>query len=101
MIDIATLVTITGMAVVTYLTRALGFVLLRNRTLGPQPTQVLNAAPGCVLIALIAPKFVTGQPADLIALGLTVDAASRFSILPVEVFALVMTGLLRAVLGGG
>ncbi|MGE8455276.1 MAG: AzlD domain-containing protein, partial [Pseudomonas alloputida] len=29
MIDVATLVTIVGMAVVTYLTRALGFLLLR------------------------------------------------------------------------
>ena len=100
MIDVATLVTIVGMAVVTYLTRALGFLLLRNRTLGPQLTQVLNAAPGCVLIAVIAPKFVTGQPADLIALGLTVYAASRFSILSVVVFAVVVTGALRAMLGG-
>ena len=86
------------MAVATYLTRALGFVLLRNRTLGPQLTQVLNAAPGCVLIAVIAPKFVSGHPADLIALGLTIYAASRFSLLPVVVFAIVMTGVLRMVM---
>ena len=98
MIDVATLVTIVGMAVVTYLTRALGFLLLRNRTLGPQLTQVLNAAPGCVLIAVIAPKFVSGHPADLIALGLTVYAAARFSLLPVVVFAIVVTGLLRVLL---
>jgi uncharacterized membrane protein len=78
MMDVSTLVTILGMAVATYLTRALGFLLLRKRTLGPQLTQVLNAAPGCVLIAVIAPKFVSGQPADLIALGLTVYAATRF-----------------------
>lgn len=92
MIDLPTLVTLVGMAVVTYLTRALGFLLLRNRTLGPQLTQVLNAAPGCVLIAVIAPKFVSGHPADLIALGLTVSAATRFSLLPVVVFTIVMTG---------
>ncbi|MFK0092043.1 AzlD family protein [Pseudomonas sp. NPDC090592] len=98
MIDVATLTTIIGMAVVTYLTRALGFVLLRKRTLGPQLTQVLNAAPGCVLIAVIAPKFVTGQPADLIALGLTVYAATRYAILPVVLFAVVITGLLRLLL---
>lgn len=90
MIDVATLVTIAGMAVVTY--------LLRNRTLGPQLTQVLNAAPGCVLIAVIAPKFVSGQPADLIALALTVYAASRFSLLPAVVLAIVVTGALRALL---
>lgn len=98
MIDVATLVTIVGMAVVTYLTRALGFLLLRNRTLGPQLTQVLNAAPGCVLIAVIAPKFVSGHPADLIALGFTMYAAARFSLLPVVVFAIVVTGLLRVLL---
>ncbi len=98
MIDVATLTTIAGMAVVTYLTRALGFLLLRNRTLGPQLTQVLNAAPGCVLIAVIAPKFVSGQPADLIALALTVYAASRFSLLPAVVLAIVGTGALRALL---
>lgn len=92
MIDVATLVTLVGMAVVTYLTRALGFLMLRNRTLGPQLTQVLNAAPGCVLIAVIAPKFVSGNPTDLIALGLTVYAATRFSLLPVVVFAIVVTG---------
>ncbi|AHD15114.1 Branched-chain amino acid transport protein (AzlD) [compost metagenome] len=100
MIDVATLVTIVGMAVATYLTRALGFLLLRNRTPGPQLTQVLNAAPGCVLIAVIAPKFVSGHPADLIALGLTVYAASRYSILPVVVFAIVVTGVLRGLLPG-
>ncbi|MDH0303291.1 MULTISPECIES: AzlD family protein [unclassified Pseudomonas] len=98
MIDIATLVTVLGMALVTYLTRALGFLLLRNRAMGPQFTQVLEAAPGCVLIAVIAPKFVSGHPADLIALALTVYAASRFSILPVVVFAIVMTAALRALL---
>ena len=98
MMDVSTLVTILGMAVATYLTRALGFLLLRKRTLGPQLTQLLNAAPGCVLIAVIAPKFVSGQPADLIALGLTVYAATRFSLLPVVVFAIVVTGVLRMLL---
>ncbi|AZL69001.1 MULTISPECIES: AzlD family protein [Pseudomonas] len=98
MIDITTLATILGMALVTYLTRALGFLLLRNRVMGPQFTQVLSAAPGCVLIAVIAPKFVSGDPADSIALALTLLAATRYSILPVVLFAIVVTGALRAVL---
>lgn len=98
MIDITTLVTILGMAVATYLTRAMGLALLRKRTLGPQLSQVLNAAPGCVLIAVIAPKFVSGHPADLIALALTGYAASRYSILPVVLFAIVVTAALRAAL---
>ncbi|MDR0212207.1 MAG: AzlD family protein [Pseudomonas putida] len=100
MIDSATLVTILGMAAVTYLTRVTGFLLLRNRTLGPQLTQVLAAAPGCVLIAVIAPKFVSGHPADLLALGLTLYAATRYSILPVVLFAVVITGTLRMLFPG-
>ncbi|NIE73523.1 AzlD family protein [Pantoea sp. Ap-967] len=98
MMDITPLVTILGMAVVTYLTRILGFLLLRKRAMGPQLTQVLEAAPGCVLIAVIAPKFVSGHPADLIALGLTVFAATRYSFFPVVVFAIVVTAALRAAL---
>lgn len=98
MIDFATLATIVGMAMATYLTRTLGFVLLRNRAMGPQLTQVLDAAPGCVLIAVIAPRFVSGHPADLIALALTLYAATRHPLLPVVLFAIVITGALRAVL---
>ncbi|NIF27507.1 AzlD family protein [Pantoea sp. Tr-811] len=98
MMDITPLVTILGMAVVTYLTRILGFLLLRKRAMGPQFTQVLEAAPGCVLIAVIAPKFVSGHPADLIALGLTVFAATRYSFFPVVVFAIVVTAALRTAL---
>ena len=61
-------------------------------------TQVLNAAPGCVLVAVIAPAFVSGHCADLIALALTAYAASRFSILPVMLFALAVTAAMRALL---
>jgi len=61
-------------------------------------SRVLNAAPGCVLVAVIAPAFVSGHPADLIALALTAYAASRFSILPVMLFALAVTAAMRALL---
>lgn len=96
--DFATLPPLMEMAVVTYLSRALGFLLLRNRIMGPQLTQVLNAAPGSVLIAVIAPMFVSGQPTDLAALALTAYAASRYSLLPVVLFAIVVTGAMRALL---
>ncbi len=51
--------TIVLMAVVTYLTRVLGFVGLRGRTLRPRIMTVLQAAPGCVLISVMAPEFVS------------------------------------------
>jgi len=98
MIDNLTVLTILAMALVTYLTRVLGFMVLRNRTISPMLQEVLQAAPGCVLIAVIAPKFVSGNPADLIALALTLFAATRLPILPVVLIAVFATATLRFLL---
>ena len=89
------LLTIVLMALVTYLTRVGGYLLLRNRTLGPRAKAVMDAAPGCVLIAVIAPHFASGQTADLAALAITVVAASRLSMLPTVLIAVASAGLLR------
>ncbi|QRM55270.1 hypothetical protein F3Y30_12530 [Sinorhizobium sp. BG8] len=59
---------------------------------------VMECAPGCVLITVIAPDFVTGQPADLIALGLTTLAATRMPLLPTVIISIVSAALLRSVL---
>lgn len=99
MIDPTVLLVVALMAGVTYLTRISGYLFLRNKTLSPRLTQVLEAAPGCVLITVIAPDFVSGKPADMIALAITVLAASRFPILPTVVIAIVSAGLLRALIG--
>ncbi|WP_292140826.1 AzlD family protein, partial [Mesorhizobium sp.] len=71
MIDATTFFTIVLMAGVTYLTRIGGYVVLRNRTLSGRATAVMEAAPGCVLIAVIAPAFVSKSPADILALAVT------------------------------
>lgn len=80
--DGLTVLTIVLMAAVTYLTRVLGFLLLHGRTLGQRANAVMAAAPGCVLISVIAPYFVSGNRADLIALAATVLAATRLPMLP-------------------
>ncbi|MDK1385392.1 AzlD family protein [Sinorhizobium sp. 8-89] len=98
MIDPMNLTTILLMALVTYLTRIGGYVFLRNRTLSPKLSTVLESAPGCVLITIIAPDFVTGHPADLMALGVTMAAATRLSILPTVVIAIASAGLLRSMI---
>jgi len=98
MIDTMNLLTILMMASVTYLTRVGGYVFLRNRTLSPRIQTVLESAPGCVLISIIAPDFVSGHPADLIALALTLVAATRLSILPTVVIAIASAGVLRTIL---
>ncbi|MBZ9742278.1 MULTISPECIES: AzlD family protein [unclassified Mesorhizobium] len=99
MIDAATLVTIVLMAGVTYLTRIGGYVVLRNRVLSARATAVMEAAPGCVLISVIAPAFVSRNPADLLALAITLAVATRLSMLPTVLIGVAATGVLRHLIG--
>ncbi|RVA24751.1 AzlD family protein, partial [Mesorhizobium sp. M7A.F.Ca.CA.004.11.2.1] len=95
MIDATTFFTIVLMAGVTYLTRIGGYVVLRNRTLSARATAVMEAAPGCVLISVIAPAFVSKSPADILALAVTLVAATRLSMLPTVLIGVASAGLLR------
>jgi uncharacterized membrane protein len=97
MIDVATLLTIVLMALVTYLTRIGGYLWLRNASLGPRTAAVLEATPGCVLISLIAPNFVSSRPDHLLALGVT--AATRLPLLWTVVVGVVSAGVLRQLVG--
>jgi uncharacterized membrane protein len=99
MIDGWTLATIVLMAGVTYLTRIGGYLILGGRDLSPRTMTVLDAAPGCVLIAVIAPAFVSTRPSDLIALAVTAAAAARLSLLPTVLIGIGSAGLLRHMLG--
>ena len=69
------------MLAVTYSTRLIGFFALRNRTLSRRAQTIMEAAPGCVLISVIAPYFVSDKPHELISIALTALAAGRFSML--------------------
>ena len=89
------MVTIVLMATVTCLTRVSGYLLLRNRTLSRRATAVMEATPGCVLISVIAPHFVSSRPADLLSLAITLLAATRLSVLPTILIGVVSAGLLR------
>ena len=93
-----TLAAILLMALATYATRIGGYLLLGDRALSPRVRTVMDAAPGCVLISVIAPHFATGHPADLISLGLTALAATRMSLLPTVLIGIVSAGLLRHLL---
>ena len=99
MIDTLTVATILLMAAVTYLTRVSGYLLLRHRTLGPRATAVMEATPGCVLISVIAPHFVSSRPADLVSLAITLLAATRLPVLPTILIGVASAGLLRHLLG--
>jgi uncharacterized membrane protein len=91
----ATVATIVLMAATTYLTRILGYVVLRDRTLSPRMRAVMENVPGCVLISVIAPAFVSRHPADLLALAITLLAATRFSLLPTVIIGVASAGILR------
>ena len=69
------------MLAITYSTRLIGFFALRNRTLSRRAQTIMEAAPGCVLISVIAPYFVSDKPHELIAIALTALSAGRFSML--------------------
>jgi uncharacterized membrane protein len=98
MIDPMNVLTIFMMASVTYMTRVGGYVFLRNCTLSPRTKTIMESAPGCVLITIVAPDFDTGHPADIIAPVVTMAAATRFSNLPTVVIAIVWAGVLRNII---
>lgn len=98
MIHTPTVIAILFIAATTYLTRILGYVLLKNRSLTNKQRQIMEVVPGCVLISMIAPYFVRDNPADMIAIIITLIAASRFSLLPTVAISMASAALLRLVL---
>lgn len=101
MIGGASLATILGMALVTYGTRTIGFLLLRNRQLGKRARAVLEVAPGCVLVSAIAPYFVSRQPDEVLALLITALAAARLSMLATVASGVASLALLHYLFNSG
>lgn len=83
------------MAFSTYLTRTVGFLVLRNRKLSPTTEKVMEAIPGCVLISVIAPVILSGDFANTLAVIITFFAMMKFSLFPTVVISIIATGLLR------
>ena len=75
--NILTLLTILGMALVTYATRAGGFWLMGLVTPSPRVEAWLKQIPGAVLVALIAPTVLASSIAETIAAVATVLVAIR------------------------
>ncbi|USX06786.1 AzlD family protein [Paraburkholderia fungorum] len=90
-----TVLTIIAMALVTYGTRISGYLLLRNRVLSAKALAVMEAAPGCVLISVIAPSFASKNPADLASLAVTLLAATRLPILATVTVGIASAALFR------
>lgn len=99
MISWTSFLVILGMLAATYSTRLIGFFMLRNRTLSPRAATVMEAAPGCVLIAVIAPYFVSDKPHELAAMVITLFAASRWGMMPTVLVAVASAAILGRWMG--
>jgi len=71
------LLTILGMALVTYATRAGGFWLMGLVTPSPRVEAWLKQIPGAVLVAIIAPTVLASSIAETLAAVTTVLVAFR------------------------
>ncbi|MBA2286850.1 MAG: AzlD domain-containing protein [Ktedonobacteraceae bacterium] len=75
--DTLAVLTIAGMALVTYMTRAGGMWLMGLVTPSPRVEAWLHSIPGAVLVSLIAPTVFTSGLAEILAAGATVLVAAR------------------------
>ncbi len=98
-LDATTFAAILVMAVLTYATRIAGYALIRRLPLSARMRQALDAVPGAVLVALVAPAILAHGLAEALAGAVTILAALRLPLLAVVVIGVLATGLLRAVLG--
>lgn len=65
------LAAILAMALVTYATRAGGYWLMGAVSPSPRVVTALRAAPGALLVAMIAPKALAGGPAEIVSVAIT------------------------------
>jgi len=98
MIQMSTFIAILLVALTTYCARILGYVLLKNKTLNNRQRKILEVIPGCVLISMITPYFLRDDPADLIAIMVTLFVASRFGMLPTILISMASAAILRMLL---
>ena len=92
------MITIAGMAAVTYLTRFLGFYLSdRMALLPPLLERVLNYIPGTIIVSIIAPQILNAGTPGVIAALVCVGAAIRFkNLIVVMLTGVVTVSILRS-----
>ena len=79
--DPATVFTIVGMAILTYLTRIGGLALTGRLDLGPRARAAFDAIPPVVLVAVVAPSLLATGWRETAASAITVIAATRLPLL--------------------
>jgi uncharacterized membrane protein len=97
--DPVTLLTIAGMALATYATRAGGFALMGFMNVKGRVKAALDAMPPAILMAVIAPTiFATGVAETLAAVITAIAAMARLPLIAVVVIGVVSVVLLRMAL---
>ncbi|MEO3428034.1 AzlD domain-containing protein [Pelagibius sp. CAU 1746] len=98
-LDPLSLAAILAMAASTYFTRIFGYWLVRRRTVTGRMASALEAVPGAILTAIIAPMaFATGAAESGAAL-LTVLLALRLPLIVAVAGGCLAVVALRALLG--
>ncbi|MBB3066366.1 MULTISPECIES: AzlD family protein [Limibacillus] len=98
-LDWLTFAAIAGMAAATYLTRVLGFWMVARLSLKGRGAAALEAVPGSVLIAVIAPTVLLQGPAEVLAAVITLGLAWRMPILVAVIGGVASVVALRWLLG--
>ncbi|HZU67213.1 MAG TPA: AzlD domain-containing protein [Ktedonobacteraceae bacterium] len=97
--DMLALLTILGMALVTYLTRAGGLWLMRFVTPSPRVEAWLRQIPGAVLVAIVAPTVLASSIAETLASVIAVLVAWRTkNVLVAMIAGIAMVWILRHLL---
>lgn len=72
-----------------------GVPLFKGKKLSPQTRKLLDAAPGCVMVSVVAPAFMTTNPADLVTLIVVVFLAKKLNLAVMTALAVALNALLR------
>lgn len=72
-----------------------GVPLFKEEKLSPQTRKLLDAAPGCVMVSVVAPAFMTTNPADLVTLIVVVFLAKKLNLAVMTALAVALNALLR------
>lgn len=99
-LDPNTVLGIAVVAITTAVNRMAGFYLMRHVPITPRVRRILDALPGAVLVALLAPGAVRGDLAMIAGLVTALVAAKlvRNDLLPVAA-AMAVAAALRALHG--
>jgi uncharacterized membrane protein len=76
------LLTIGGMALVTYLSRAAGLAVMSRLTVSGRLERFMKAIPAAILASIVAPSALAAGPAEAAATLATAAIAWRYSNLP-------------------